>query len=185
MSIISSTQLEIPVEDPVFPYENIISYIPFEEDLNLVSNSDLLAYFPFDSNSQDISGNGYTGVVTGATQAAGYVNNGYLFYGSSDINYGNILPLIGGGSISFWVNAGDYGTIIEKGSYKITLENDGIHLFINTIEVAVSTPLRLNYWTFVCITFDNSSKKIYINGKLSVNVSNNTLPNANTNDFII
>ena len=51
MSIISSTQLEIPVEDPVFPYENIISYIPFEEDLNLVSNSGLLSYFPFDSNS--------------------------------------------------------------------------------------------------------------------------------------
>ncbi len=57
-------------------------------------NDGLVAYYPFNGNANDASGNGYDGVVNGATLApdsGGKPNSAYYFDGSSSIAVGNSL----------------------------------------------------------------------------------------------
>jgi hypothetical protein len=70
----------------------------------------LVAYYPFNGNANDESGDGRNGVVNGATLIAdrhGVTNAAYWFNGSSDYIYTSpTFPITGNSprSISFWFN---------------------------------------------------------------------------------
>jgi len=73
----------------------------------------LAAYYPFNGNANDASGNSNNPVaitgVTYTTDRFGITNTAALFDGNGDINYGtNALPQTGQGSfsVSFWILAG-------------------------------------------------------------------------------
>jgi len=44
-------------------------------------NDGLVAYYPFNSNANDESGNGYHGIIYGATLVSARIGNAYLFNG--------------------------------------------------------------------------------------------------------
>lgn len=196
--MIASAQIEIPQEEPIFPYENIINYIPFEEDLNIVSNDNLSFYAPFDNDANDISGSGVIGTINAATNVAGYISNGYSFNGTTSyINYGNILPLSNGGSISVWIKADSnggysYGRIINKrgtNGYILYTSYDGIGMHINATSVFSSSYRTIEFgkWYHIVVTFTATEKKLYINGSLKETTYTvaSLLPGSTTDNFII
>jgi len=49
------------------------------------SNADLIAYFPFEGNAVDASGNGHDGTITGATPTSnGFLGSAMEFDGVND-----------------------------------------------------------------------------------------------------
>lgn len=88
-------------------------------------NDGLVAYYPFNGNANDESGNGNHGMVTGAVLAAdrfGNTNSAYNFDGASNIVVSNAEDLsLGTFTISVWFlwrsehSTHDYRTVIAKG----------------------------------------------------------------------
>ena len=94
--------------------------------------TDLVAYYPFNGNANDESGNGNNGLVNGTTLTTdrfGNANSAYDFNGTSnyiDVPDANSLDLTTGATLSVWINqtginydsynSAYNGRIIEKGS---------------------------------------------------------------------
>ncbi len=74
-------------------------------------NNGLVAYYPFDGNATDMSGNGHNGIVSGATLCAdrnGKANSAYSFDGVNDyikIPHHSALNFSNDFSIAFWVKS--------------------------------------------------------------------------------
>ena len=74
----------------------------------------LVAYYPFNGNANDESGNGYNGIVNGATLSTdrfGNANNAYDYDGISNsisINDNPLLRFNNSFSISTWVSLGSF-----------------------------------------------------------------------------
>ena len=71
----------------------------------------LMAYYPFNGNANDMSGNGYNGTVSGATLAPdrfGNANSAYAFDGANDYidlsSYVSSFNFSQPATVSFWVN---------------------------------------------------------------------------------
>ena len=70
----------------------------------------LVAWYPFDGNASDMSGNGNHGTVNGATLSTdrhGQTNKAYQFDGVDDfiiITANSSLNIVAAGSLSFWMN---------------------------------------------------------------------------------
>src|SRR5664279_2093476 len=104
-------------------------------------NNGLVAYYPFNGNANDASGNGMDGVVYGATLTAdrfGLTNSAYRFDGSSWIQLPDaILPVAAPEfTLSVWVLA-DRGPFTKqaiisltsrRGECGISTEGYGVHL---------------------------------------------------------
>ncbi len=84
--------------------------------------SGLVAYYPFNGNANDESGNGNHGVVQGATLTADRFNNlssAYRFVDSTYIELPSNIYIYGNFTIALWVNVkqrSTWGRIIEFGS---------------------------------------------------------------------
>ena len=78
-------------------------------DGDVISTRGLVAYYPFNGNAKDVSGNGYNGVVNGATLAMdrfGVANQAYSFNGTSAYITSAVvnLPVADSSrSISIWI----------------------------------------------------------------------------------
>jgi hypothetical protein len=75
-----------------------------------VPQEGLIAYYPFDGNANDESGNGNNGTVHGATLTTdkdGNSNSAYSFDGDDYIAVGNLGSLPSQGTIIFWMNASE------------------------------------------------------------------------------
>ena len=90
-------------------------------------NDSLVAYYPFDGNAQDSSGNGYNGTIDGAvltTDRFGNPNSAFSFQKGENISLGNVLNNVFAGvgkrfSYSVWVKPSAYNSnnmIIAKHS---------------------------------------------------------------------
>lgn len=126
--IFSKTLLdyELTFFDEKYPIGNPI-VIPF----NL--NSGLVAYYPFNGNANDESGNGNNGTVYGgaslSTDRHGNANKAYSFDGVDDyILLSSVLPVFGANgsrTISFWVKSN------SNYSYPFFTSSNGSAFFIN------------------------------------------------------
>jgi len=91
----------------------------------------LIAYYPFNGNANDESGNNYNGIVTGAslsTDRKGNNNNAYSFSGLSNYISISSVPILQTITICIWIesNLGG-GTIIGRdGSYKLCSNSENI-----------------------------------------------------------
>jgi len=78
-------------------------------------NTGLVAYYPFNGNANDASGNGNNGIVNGATLTAdrfGNPNSAYSFNGASDyirVPNSNSLQLTNDFTLSAWINCKSLG----------------------------------------------------------------------------
>jgi len=140
----------------------------------------LVAWYPFNGNANDESGNGNNGTVNGAiltTNKDGSENSAYLFDGVDDfISTDLILPTLNAArTVSFWFK-GSIGDILSSGGggcfegFNLTLAENDFY-----VEVACglnSYPLEgieLIEWNQVFVVVKpNSSKlsdvKVYLNG---------------------
>jgi hypothetical protein len=156
----------------------------------------LVAYYPFNGNANDESGNGNNGIVNGAILTAdrfGINNRAYTF----DENKSNYIIGDASGfpsanaprSVSFWIRARNLGTglshqILGYGgnscgqSFNMNLENSDIGPnFLGKYEVqghcrafqtytAFPTP-NVDTWHHIAVTYDGSVFRFYHNGILA------------------
>lgn len=167
-------------------------------DLN--SDPSLVAYYPFNGDANDYSGNGNHGTVYGATLVEGRSGQCYNFDGVNDyIDCGSspILKLNTGGTISAWVNFTSFNgtswsnTIVGKGGsswanhHYILFKASGTNKLLFSISDGsnylngngpYTTDINLNEWYYVVATWDSTKKSIYLNGQLCQSVNSIIMP---------
>jgi hypothetical protein len=150
----------------------------------------LLAYYKFDNDYKDYSGNGYNGTNNGVDLISGKINNSadfedtesdYISIGNiSNLNFDGSLPF----SISFWINlessVADM-SILSKRNHVSPFEgwevlvtsankirfNIGSNNTTDKLEVETTNTITDSIWTHIIITYDGSQLpsgvNIYIN----------------------
>ncbi len=147
---------------------------------------DLIAYYPFEGNANDESGNGNNGVVSGAvltTDKNGNANSAYLFDGTGDsIECPNSLLLSPDQiTISVWVNPTE---ILEQDRYIIFRSNNYFidamrgwggankpHFYMYdaaaaSVSASSSVSLIAAQWNHLVGTYDGSTMRMYLNNNL-------------------
>jgi hypothetical protein len=147
----------------------------------------LIAYYPFNGNANDLSGNGNNGIIHGAQSATGRLgdpNGSLVFNGTSDyievpdthmFNFNQPITTAAwiypedarsGGIVGQWGYGGLAGDAfmlsMGNGHLRLTLPRPGLYSLL------ASTPLVTNSWRFVAMTYDGTVAKLYVNGKMDV-----------------
>ena len=157
----------------------------------------LLAWYPFNSNANDESGNNNNCTVSAATLAPdrfGVENNAYSFTGSSKIfSRINNIP-IGNTprSLCFWTYpTNDGGTMINMGTGECTAKMFTIHRSGATAyfwgacyDFSLGFAIPNNEWSHVAVSYDGGKMIIYKNG-IQVSEIDNRLFSTFLSDFII
>jgi hypothetical protein len=158
----------------------------FAQVPNYVPSNGLDAYYTFQSNAIDVSGNNHDGVTNGASLVPdknGISNSAYSFNGISDyIQLNN--PFLGGQTVNafsfytrFKINNvnryGIWGKTLDWGEVNLLVLQDGSLNFswynnnnLNTCSDARTNTgvIEQGMWYDVVICFENSIAVIYING---------------------
>lgn len=148
-------------------------------------------YWKFNGNSNDYSGNGYNGTDNNVTYLQHLAINGAAYFNglNAHISLGvnNLIPTTAGQNIafSFLFNAdrAQTGTKYEQcfnlkegigfcydhasSSFK------GAAFFCSSVNTYYSTGLKnflQNKWTLICISYDGSYLKLWVNGVISSSV---------------
>ncbi|MDA3894880.1 MAG: VWA domain-containing protein [Desulfobacteraceae bacterium] len=144
-----------------------------------------VAYYPFDGNADDKSGNGYDGDVNGATLTIdrhGNPNSTYFFNGTSDyiairdLHYGNGGLPIGDITVCAWIKLSSFDSLNRRiisfdasDYWALITANGNIALSISTAEdnFTISKPVNDNAWHLVSAVYDNSQMRseLYIDGQ--------------------
>jgi hypothetical protein len=169
----------------------------------------LVAYYPFNGNANDESGNGNNGTVNGATLTTDRFDNAnkaYSFNGSNNyiqITNGTPFNFTNDLSLSFWINAGspqqEYMSVIDKthagGPVGVTRafvvqqsSYDLNHIRFSwgdgtnwSVPLVLSgINLQTNNWQYITITKHDLEVKYYING---IFVYEYTSPSASASIF--
>ena len=155
-------------------------------------DSGLVAFYPFNGNANDSSGNGNHGTVYGATlttDRSGNTNNAYNFDGANDYisaNDNDVLDITASFSIGFWLKPDiiKQSFLVSKhtpfinndGSWGFLMHNSGQLQFVfqfGGTDAYSQTNLQPNVWTFVTFTYNHQTNTcyFYINGTLDVSSS--------------
>ena len=157
----------------------------------------LVAYYPFDGNANDASGNGNDGVVYGVTSTAdrnGNANGAYYFGQGNYISVADDASLHGliDFSVSAWVRVDEldnnnWASIICKGTgsvmeYGLQLRATEYHCcwYDDIIRGSVRTEssLPIGAWVHVAVSRSDGVVSAYLNGELMGVGSRYSLPSA-------
>ena len=174
--------------DEVRIYNRALTGIEIDSLYYVGGWSDLVAYYPFNGNANDESGNGNHGTIYGAIlieDRFGHQDSSYSFNGSSYINCGdpmnNTLDLGTNATINAWVktNSGGGGIIVGKdesgGSYNKyffqILGNGQLVFHINQPSAgngawmySSNWDLLTERWYNVCVVMEGLNYSFYVNG---------------------
>jgi hypothetical protein len=182
--------------DEVKIFNRVLSDAEILEEYNS-SNTDLIAYYPFNENVNDESGNNinptYVGTGVSLTSDRFGLNNRACYFDGNDGSYIRVpadsFPTTGR-TISFWVNAMDLpsyqgkvpfsygGNGCNTSSFLTAINNAGNSSFWSAGhcgESAISyayTTSPLNTWKHWVITIEGSTQRIYIDGELKETADN-------------
>ncbi len=165
---------------------------PVYSSLEMPDETNLFAYYPFNGNATDESGNGHDGIVNGATlthDRNGNSSSAYLFDGNDgiDVSHSDELNMNGELSISCWIkptvlqNAMIFGksNYVSATNYLLRVQSDGnlqweYDGFLNT----TTKPLQANNWYHIVVTADNPGehRKVYVNGELIAETNTSSGP---------
>ncbi len=146
----------------------------------------LLAYYPFNNNANDESGNGHHGAINGATLVAdrfGNPNSAFYFDGSNDfisIPNHDSLNVQDAITINFWMNVAE---LFNRESFPIShaswenrwkvslIPEKKLRWTINTNmgikDLDSETILSTNVWYNITVCYDGSDFEIYLNSELN------------------
>lgn len=155
----------------------------------------LVAFYPFDGNTNDSSGNGMNLINSGATLTTGFdgtTNGAYYFSNRATMRYDSTLAIVSQlynaqGSVSLWVSVPNnfdvYAT--QGGSVIFNISgdwgtNEGIaisiptatkvleaQIHVNNIRYLInSVPATFNAYMHIVMTYDGNSFKLYVNDTL-------------------
>ena len=179
-----TTTTEFPLLANTIPtsaelYGNSMIYF---DDVKLYETSDLVAYYPFNGNANDESGNELHGTVSGAALTMDRFNNpssAYNFDGNDIITiaHNDILNSSNELSFSVWVkpNLQQNAMILGKSNYSnatnylLRTKSTG-YIQFEYIDFANSNslPLIVNDWNHIAVVSNtDNSKMVYINGVLA------------------
>ena len=143
-------------------------------------SGDLLAYYPFDGNAQDASGNGNHGTLNGATLAAdrdGNPNSAYSFDGDNDYIDVSSLSLGTAFSLCAWVQFdSSRSPYVDAHTIFSAFPNGGAYseIYIHTDHsdrlrvggAGADTPGTVDgsSWCHVAATYDAGTCRLYVNG---------------------
>jgi len=170
--------------------------IILEESQN--GSDSLVAYFPFNGDADDESGNGHNGTVSGATLTTdrfGNTNSAYNFNGSTDfIDIGQASSLnLPEYTYSAWINLSAYppginlqdaaGTILDIGGSSVDqymyvvnynpyfgISGSGYYSGGGSYDARTGILPNLNQWYHIAVTRSNTSFKLFVDGLLIQNV---------------
>jgi hypothetical protein len=167
----------LPIKYITVPTTGLINYYKFNEAAGATQIIDSVSA----SNSTKFLTNSSTNITFGTT---GKINNCVFFNNSSANTSGIVIPNINfpnssnnaTGSILFWIyplgfvtpstiNNNIYALNIQGGIYAYIGLNSSNSIIYNGTAI-VSTPLTLNTWSHVALTFSPGSLVLYINGNL-------------------
>ena len=172
----------------------------------MTSCGGLIAYYPFNNNSNDESTNGNHGVVkNGAaltTDRFGNCNAAYLFDGINDYieipNSTSLQSPSNAITISGWVNITGFigvptapliGKTISSsyGQYEFSIQpwNGTIVAGLNPGGYAIAQPFSLNTWYFIAFTWDGNTVTIYVDGIAIGSGAYSTPLTPDTNPLVI
>jgi gliding motility-associated-like protein len=155
---------------------------------NQISTNGLIAYYPFNGNANDESGNGYNGTVNGAsltTDRCGNPNSAYFFDGTTNITLPSNFDLLPR-TIDLWfntenVNYSIYGGIYESDNpflnygatgFAIKIINGVRKLLLSLAGITDTINVNANQWYNAAIVVrSDKSIKYYLNGNLIGNKS--------------
>jgi hypothetical protein len=134
-------------------YGNELSFLTNNVDLS----NGLIAYYPFTGNANDISGNGYNGIVNGVnltTDRFGFANNAYNFNGTSPseiVINNNFINLASNFSISIWMKTSDVSKLnqclfnsINHTGFVVEFNNNNV---LNKLMYGVGN--SVNFWDLI------------------------------------
>ena len=148
-------------------------------------NNSLVAYYPFNGNAQDASGNGHDGTVGGAVLSVdrfGYDNKAYNFDGASSYikisATSDLTPSYL--SVAVWARrlCNTQGASWQR---IVSTQSDSRYIiawFNNTIRGCISTlastqlcldsnPVVDNNWHHIILNYEDGSQSLYVDGQLS------------------
>ncbi len=186
-------------------YKRTLSEAEIQNEYNSTRNS-LVAYYPFNGNANDESGNGNNGTVYGALLSSdrfGIDGQAYSFNGSTDyIDIGNdiSLKMTEKLSISVWVKP----DVFPLSSYHNIVSDHGdgnnktkvLRFYKDAIEFLLgpegSTEARYvfpnsiaNKWQHITATYDGSFMRLFVNGSIVDSVSRTGTITANPLPLLI
>ncbi|WP_445475414.1 LamG-like jellyroll fold domain-containing protein [Methanococcoides methylutens] len=166
----------------------------------------LVAYYPFDGDVRDYSGNNNHGTPNGNVAfTAGVVgNSAATFDGKSHIEVkdSDSLDLTEDFTFAGWLNKKDAGVggwavVFSKGDtsslfavnspYALYHDSNGIYSSVRVAGQTITSTAETNFneWYFVTVTKDGSELKFYINGELKdTKTSAVSIPESDTNLLI-
>jgi PKD repeat protein len=170
--VINSTEMDTLVKE---------NYITVNQGSNVEG---LVAYYPFNGNANDESGNGNNGTVNGAILTSdrfGNPNSAYYFNGINDyIDIGS-FP-VNAFTFAGWIyceniNQSNLNAIISRmnyaypGGFEFRVEPDSRLQMVVADQGGFNNTytdagINTNQWYFVVSTYDSSNVKIYVNSNL-------------------
>ena len=172
-------------------------------DTTIQQTGDLVAFYPFSGNANDVSGFNNNGTVSGATLISdrwGNTTSAYSFDGvndnirvlsSSSLNFQNSV------TINFWIKVGEFfereAYPISHGNWenrwKISITNKHIRWTVKTNDgtkdLDSETELILNNLYNVTVLYNGDDYEIYINGELDAFTSFSGLIQTTSIDLMI
>jgi hypothetical protein len=156
-------------------------------------NNGIIAYYPFNGNALDASGNGYNGTVYGATSTEdrfGNANSAYYFDGNSYIGIPTLFPYT---SSAFTLSANikmtnivnnDYGNFNMllglQGNASLQLINGYPNFSLknqygDSYQITSANSVTINKYTQIDGVYQKGEMSLYVDGKLTKSVQ---IPNA-------
>jgi hypothetical protein len=149
----------------------------------------LVAYYPFNGNANDESGNGNDASISGAVLTAdrfGVINKAFHFNGAGDSINASVASMPLGNSprsIVAWIKPDTGGHpingVIDYGNgdctglmFAISYDksgNDNLGFWGGCQDYASSLITPSNQWSFVALTYDGSNIRLYANGGSETN----------------
>ena len=172
-------------------------------DTSVHQSGNLVAFYPFNGNANDESGNGNNGTVYQASLVSDRFNNpnrAYKFDGVNDyiqISNSTILNFSNSITVSFWIKVNEFfdreAYPLSHGNWenrwKVSITNKGIRWTVKTTtgvkDLDSETELKLDSLYNVVVLYDGSDYEIYINGKLNALTTFSGSILSTTIDFMI